>query len=161
MKFKFLQKKQVALVALTLVVMLGVWFVKSPFKNKQDNEPTNVVNAQISVFEDLRQAVLEQRAVEVASWDLILSDEDATLASKQMALNEKNALSDLTEKEVLLEVEVINMGFEDAFVHCTSNGVEVYVQTDEETATSALDIINLVYTHFSDAANVIVNFKNE
>lgn len=159
MKFKFLEKKQVALIALTFVVMLAVWFVKSPLKDKE--EPTNEVSVEVSFFDDLREAVLEQRAVEVATWDLILADENATLASKQMAVSQKNAISDLTEKEVLLEIEVINMGYEDAFVHCTDNGVEVYVKTDEESATSAIDIINLVYTHFDDAINVIVNFKDE
>lgn len=160
MKFKFLEKKQVALIALTFVVMLAVWFVKSPLKDKEE-EPTNEVSVEVSFFDDLREAVLEQRAVEVATWDLILADENATLASKQMAVSQKNAISDLTEKEVLLEIEVINMGYEDAFVHCTDNGVEVYVKTDEESATSAIDIINLVYTHFDDAINVIVNFKDE
>lgn len=160
MKFKFLEKKQIALIALTFVVMLAVWFVKSPLKDKE-KEQTNEVSLETSIFTDLREAVLEQRALEVATWDLILADESATLASKQMAVTQKNAISDLTEKEVLLEIEVINMGYEDAFVHCTENGVEVYVKTDEESATSAVDIINLVYTHFDDASNVIVNFKNE
>jgi hypothetical protein len=161
MKLKFLQKKQVALIALTFVVMLAVWFVKSPLRQKDKEEPTNEVNFEISIFEDLRDAVLEQRADEVASWDKILSDENSTLASKQMALAQKNAISDLTEKEVLLEVEVINMGYEDAFVHCTDAGVEVYIKADEESATSAVEIIQLVYSHFDDATNVIVNFKNE
>ena len=141
--------------------MLAVWFVKSPLRQKDKEEPTNEVNFEISIFEDLRDAVLEQRADEVASWDKILSDENSTLASKQMALAQKNAISDLTEKEVLLEVEVINMGYEDAFVHCTDAGVEVYIKADEESATSAVEIIQLVYSHFDDATNVIVNFKNE
>lgn len=161
MKFKFLQKKQVALIALTFVVMLAVWFVKSPLKDKDGDEPIDDVVLEISVFQELREAVLEQRATEVATWDLILSDENATLASKQMALAQKNAISDLTEKEVLLEVEVINMGYDDAFVHCTDSGVEVYVKVDEEAASSAIEIINLVYSHFDDAINVIVNFKND
>ncbi len=161
MKLKFLQKKQVALIALTFVVMLAVWFIKSPLRQKDKEEPTDEVNFEISIFEDLRDAVLEQRADEVASWDKILSDENSTLASKQMALAQKNAISDLTEKEVLLEVEVINMGYEDAFVHCTDAGVEVYIKADEESATSAVEIIQLVYSHFDDATNVIVNFKNE
>lgn len=161
MKFKFLQKKQVALIALTFVVMLAVWFVKSPLKDKDQDDNTNEVVLEVSIFQDLRDALNEQRAVEVASWDLILSDENATLASKQMALSEKTAISDLTEKEVLLEVEVINMGYEDAFVHCSEDGVEVYVKADEDSATSAIEIINLVYSHFSNATDVIVNFKNE
>ena len=75
MKFKFLQKKQIGLIALTFVVMLAVWFVKSPLTQKDKEGPTNEVNLEISIFENLREAVLEQRADEVATWDQILSDE--------------------------------------------------------------------------------------
>lgn len=162
MKNKFLEKKQIALIIVTLFIMVGVWFIKSPLKDKNNNQGNiNEVVNQISYFDDLREAVLEQRATEVANWDYILADETATLASKQLALSQKNALSDLTEKEVLLEIEVINMGYDDAFVHSTSDGVEVYIKTDEESATSAIEIINLVYSHFENASNVIVNFKTE
>ena len=161
MKNKFLQKKQLILRALTLVVMLAVWFIKSPLNSKGDEEPNINANTTISLFDDLREAVLEQRALEVASWDKILADETATVSSKQLAVSQKKAISDLTEKEVLLEIEVINMGFEDAFVHCTSDGVEVYVKVEEDSVASAVEIINLVYTYFDNAQNVIVNFREE
>lgn len=161
MKFKFLQKKQFILIALTFVIMLAVWFVKSPFKNNSGDEPLDETIIETSIFESLREAVLEKRASEVATWDSILADENATIASKQLAVAQKNALSDLTEKEVLLEIEVINMGYLDAFVHSTDDGVEVYVQAEEESATSAIEIINLVYQHFDKASNVVVNFKTE
>ncbi len=161
MKFKFLQKKQVWLIAFTFVIMLAVWFVKSPLSSKDNNEPTNEVVLETSIFSELRDAVSEQRATEVAGWDLILADDNATIASKQLALAQKNAISDLTEKEVLLEIEVINMGYLDAFVHSTSDGVEVYVHTEEESATSAIEIINLTYLHFENATNVVVNFQTE
>ena len=104
MKFKFLQKKQVWLIAFTFVIMLAVWFVKSPLSSKDNNEPTNEVVLETSIFSELRDAVSEQRATEVAGWDLILADDNATIASKQLALAQKNAISDLTEKEVLLDL---------------------------------------------------------
>lgn len=162
MKTKFLQKKQLILIVCTLVVMLCVWFAKSPLSASKDKDGDDIqVNTSVGIFDDLREAVLEQRAIEVASWDAILADESATVSNKQLAVSQKKAISDLTEKEVLLEIEVINMGYEDAFVHSTTNGVEVYVKVEEDSATSAVEIINLVYTHFEDAENVIVNFKTE
>lgn len=161
MKRKFFQKKQLVLIAMTVVIMMCVWFVKSPLFSKKDQTPVIETTTTTSIFEDLRNAVLDQRATEVATWDAILSDSNATVASKQTALVQKNALSDITEKEVILEIEVINMGFEDAFVHSTSSGVEVYVKVEEDSATSAIEIINLVYSHFDNAENVIVNFKTE
>lgn len=162
MKIKNIRTKQLALVIFTFVIMLAIWFVKSPLlASRNDDDNSNPVSGEVSTFASLREAILEQRAVETASWDLILADETATLASKQMALTQKTALSDLTEKEVLLEVEVINMGYEDALVHCTSDGVEVYVKAEEESGTAAIEIINAVYAKFTDAENVIINFKTE
>lgn len=164
MKIKNIKTKQFALIVFTFVIMLAIWFVKSPLLASNDKDKdgdSTQVNGQVSTFETLRDAVLEQRAKETASWDSILADETATLASKQLALTQKTAISDLTEKEVLLEVEVINMGYEDAFVHYTSDGVEVYIKAEEESATAAVQIINLVYEKFSDVENVIVNFKTE
>ncbi len=162
MKTKFLQKKQLILIVATLVVMLCVWFVKSPLNAFKDDDVDDIpTSTTVGIFDDLRNAVLEQRAIEVASWDAILADESATVSNKQLAISQKKAISDLTEKEVLLEIEVINMGYEDAFVHSTTNGIEVYVKVDDDSATSAVEIINLVYSHFEDAENVIVNFKTE
>ena len=160
---KNIKTKQLALVVATFVIMLAIWFVKSPLLASNNNLDDNLkpVDGDVSVFESLREAVLEQRAIETASWDMILADETATLASKQTALNQKTALSDLTEKEVLLEVEVINMGYEDAFVHCTSDGVEVYVMAEEESATAALEIISAVQSKFTNAENIVINFKTE
>lgn len=160
---KNIKTKQLALVVATFVIMLAIWFVKSPLLASNNNVDDNLkpVGGEVSVFESLREAVLEQRAIETASWDMILADETATLASKQTALNQKTALSDLTEKEVLLEVEVINMGYEDAFVHCTSDGVEVYVMAEEESATAALEIISAVQSKFTNAENIVINFKTE
>lgn len=162
MKIKNIKTKQLALVVFTFVIMLAIWFVKSPLLASNNNDDDlKPVTGSVSEFESLREAVLEKRAIEVASWDMILADETATLASKQVALTQKTALSDLTEKEVLLEVEVINMGYEDAFVHCTSDGVEVYVKAEEESAIAALEIIKAVQSKFTDADNVVINFKTE
>ena len=73
-------------------------------------------------------------------FDAVLADENATLASKELALQEKKALSALTEKEVLLEQKVINIGYRDAFVHSTSAGLEILVISDEKAPLFANEI---------------------
>lgn len=159
-----MKKRQFALIFMTLVIMLAVWYVKSPLnasKNKENDsgKTEEPVSAQVSEFAKLREAVREQRAVETASWDAIIADENATLANKQEAVLQKASISDLTEREVLLEIQVINLGYADAFIHYTVDGVEVHVLAEEESGSQAVEIINMVYSEFDDAPNVVVNFK--
>ena len=73
-------------------------------------------------------------------------------------MQEKKALSALTEKEVLLEQKVINIGYRDAFVHSTSAGLEILVISDEESAALANEIIQLAFLSF-DTDSIVVDFK--
>ena len=53
----------------------------------------------------------------------------------------------------------MNLGYQDAFVHYTEQGVEVIVVTPDASATAALDVIDIIYETFDKATNVVVNFK--
>jgi hypothetical protein len=94
----------------------------------------------------------------VVSLDAILADENASLVSKEIALKEKEALSALTEKEVLLELQVINSGYQDALVHASSSGIEVLVISDENSASKANEIILMTLASFENYDTVVVNF---
>ena len=70
MKITKIKTKQLVLVVATFVIMLAIWFVKSPLLALNNNVDDNLepVSGNVSVFESLREAVLEQRAIETASW---------------------------------------------------------------------------------------------
>lgn len=161
-----IKKNQFALIFLTIVTMLAVWYIKAPVSaDKNDPEDTEVIGTEESGrLEELalmREAIRNERSIAVISLDAVLADEEASLSSKEAALNEKKALSSLTEKEVLLELQVINIGYQDALVHATSNGIEVLVVSDEDSAAKANEIILMTLASFDTGYDtVVVNFMS-
>lgn len=159
-----MKKNQFALIFLTLVVMLAVWYIKSPLNkvDKGNNNPTDapVISTRVAALTSLRDSVCEERSLEVASLDTIIASADTTVLQKEEALNKKQSISDLTEKEVLLELTIMNLGYQDAFVHATKDGVEVIIVADEENADFVVEIIGEVMKSFEDTTNVVVNFKS-
>ena len=53
----------------------------------------------------------------LVSLNNIIADESATLVSKTSAIEQRDIISSLNEQEVLLETKVMNLGYQDAFVH--------------------------------------------
>ena len=144
--------------------MLAVWYIKSPLNkvDKGNNNPTDapVISTRVAALTSLRDSVREERSLEVASLDTIIASADTTVLQKEEALNKKQSISDLTEKEVLLELTIMNLGYQDAFVHATKDGVEVIIVADEENADVVVEIIGEVMKSFEDTTNVVVNFKS-
>lgn len=161
-----IKKNQFALIFLTIVTMLAVWYIKAPVSaDKNDPEDTEVIGTEesgrLEKLALMREAIRNERSIAVMSLDAVLADEEASLSSKEAALNEKKALSSLTEKEVLLELQVINIGYQDALVHATSNGIEVLVVSDEDSAAKANEIILMTLASFDTGYDtVVVNFMS-
>lgn len=160
-----IKKNQFALIFLTIVTMLAVWYIKSPVAADKENENTTPVitdeeEGRLEELTLMREAIRNERSLAVVSLDAILADEEATLASKEAALQEKEAISALTEKEVLLELQVINSGYQDALVHATDTGIEVLVVSDEDSAAKANEIILMTLLSFDSYDTVVVNFMS-
>ena len=156
-----MKKNQVALIFLTVITMLAVWYFKTPTAANTDEEPNIIVsttNTDSKKFEAMREAIREERSKAIEALNDIIADENASLVSINDAIAQKAELSSLTELEVLVETKVTNLGYSNAFVHSSVNGVEVIVIANESSSTEALDIINVVFENFSNAENVIVNF---
>jgi hypothetical protein len=163
-----MKKNQIALIFLTVITMLAVWLVKSPLLKAKTDSPlpasteTNIdTGSRLKEITEMRDALRDLRFAETASFDAVLADGNATLAAKSEAYNHKQELSDLTEKEVLMELRVINLGYEDAFVHSTSSGIEVLVVAEESSSAKASEIVNLVLQNFVKAQTVVVNFTTK
>ena len=160
------KKNQFVLIFLTIVTILTVWYIKTPLDAKTNGDVTNEEeiseNTRTEKFEKMRTAVRNERSLEVANYDSILASEEASVSEKEVAFNAKKALSSLTELEVLAELEIMNLGYNDAFVHATSYGVEVNVIADELSASKANEIILLTLATFDTSYDsVVVNFTSQ
>lgn len=160
-----IKKNQFALIFLTIVTMLAVWYVKAPISAKnENNEPASTTpttnTGRLESLTAMREAIRNERSILTASYDAILADENATISAKAEALSSKKAISALTEKEVLLELQVINLGYRDSFVHVSENGIEILVVSEEESASAANEIILMALQHFDNKYDdVVVNFS--
>ena len=161
-----IKKNQFALIFLTIVTMLAVWYIKAPVSaDKNNSDTTEVIESEdtgrLEELALMREAIRNERSLAVMSLDAVLADEEATLSTKEAALEEKKAISSLTEKEVLLELQVINSGYRDALVHATNNGVEVLVISDEDSVSKANEIILMTLASFdTEYDTVVVNFMS-
>jgi len=159
-----MKKNQFALIFLTLIVMLAVWYIKSPLTKKDASTPSDpddtYVSTRLDVLKSRREAITLERSTMVASLDSIIAGADTTVLQKEEALNKKQSLSDLTEKEVLLETFIMNLGYNDAFVYSSSEGLEIIVVADEENLDVALEIIQNANTSFVGEENIVVSFKS-
>lgn len=148
-----MKKNQIALLCLTAVIMLAVWYVKSPLNNKPSDGDIAVLNeptSRLAALTQMRDAIRDERNIETSKLDAVIASSTSTLNEKNNALYDKETLSDLTETEVLLELSIINLGYTDAFVHKTTQGVDVIVIADDLSASEVLDIMECVNTRFDD-----------
>jgi len=140
-----LKKNQLALILLTLVMMLTVYYIKNPFKSGEkgtdDDDDTNDVSGRLEKLAEKRLTLKNSRKELIVELDVIIASNDASVQEKAAALEQKNYLNQLTEKELLLELDIINKGYQDAFVHATEDGINVIVVADEHSVSAADEII--------------------
>ena len=158
-----MKKNQFALLCLTAVIMLAVWYIKSPLNNISGNHDDSVIvsgeSSRLDALKSMREALRKERSVQVAALDTIIASESTTIAQKNSAINEKQTISDTTEKEVIMELSIINLGYTDAFVHQTSSGVDILVIADSLSETEVVTIMNLTYSSFT-TDTVVVSYKS-
>ena len=161
-----LKKNQLVLILLTLVLMLTIYYIKSPFDKSDeeiqnpDNENTEVTSGRLEELQQLRVVLNEERTETVLGLDSIIADNKSTIAEKNAALEEKKYLNNLTEKELLLEIQIINKGYRDAFVHASDTGVTINVVASEHSVKAANEIIVMAMSGFDKVFdNVSVQFS--
>ena len=145
-----LKKNQLVIVLLTLVLMLSIYYIKSPFDNNdENNEPVGGeedVTGRLEELSALRLALNDERGLRMLELDAIIASSEATVSEKNVALEEKQYLNSLTEKELLLESLIKAYGFEDAVVviGLDSKNVNVIAKSADLTTDDAIKIYSII-----------------
>ena len=142
--------------------MLSVYFIKSPFSKDNENEApvSSEPTGRLEELQTLRVTLNEERTTQVMGLDAIIASSEKTVDEKKNALEEKRYINSLTEKELLLEVQIMNKGYQDAFVHATDTGVDITVISNTNSLSVANEIIVMALTGFTDlTGDVAVNFQ--
>lgn len=142
--------------------MLTVYFIKAPVKdNDPGDNPTTQTTGRLEVLSTMRLTIKNERNEKISELNNIIGSETATAAEINEAIEEKNRLNSITECELLLELEIINLGYQDAFVHVTDTGVDVTVISNEHSITKANEIIIMTIQEFDGKySDVCVEFES-
>lgn len=146
-----LKKNQLALILLTLVMMLTIYYIKQPFDKDDINDDTpgdNETGGRLSELQELRVLLRDERTQAVLGLDAVIADNEATIEQKNAALDQKKFINNLTEKELLMELQIIQKGFRDAFVHASDTGVNITVVAEEHSLSAANEIILMTMLGF-------------
>ena len=156
------KKNQLALILLTLVLMLTVYFIKTPVQsNDPGDDPSTQTNGRLEVLSTMRLTLKNERNEKISELNTIIGSDTATAAEINNAIEEKNRINAITECELLLELEIISMGYQDAFVHVTDVGIDVTVISDEHSVSKANEIIQKTLLEFDGKyTNICVEFES-
>ena len=157
------KKNQLALILLTLVMMLTVYFIKAPVQNNEPGEDpqTNQTTGRLEVLSTMRLTLKNERNEKISELNTIIGSDTATAAEINNAIEEKNRINAITDCELLLELEIISMGYQDAFVHVTDVGIDVTVISDEHSVSKANEIIQKTLLEFDGKyTNICVEFES-
>ena len=160
-----IKKNQFALVFLTLVTMLAVWYVKTPTQAEKEDTNVPVVDVietgRLNELAKMREELINERHDQMSVWNEVIASGDTSVQEKDNALKEKEKLSSLTELETIFELEVINLGYRDSFVKVNEHGVEILVVAEDDSYASANEIVLMAFNYFSDDyGDVVVTFKD-
>lgn len=154
------KKNQLALILLTLVLMLTVYFIKTPVKEKIKEGSNTPVAGRLEALSTMRLTLKNDRDEQLIALDNIIGSNTATASEINNAIEQKKSLNALTESELLLELEIIKLGYQDAFVHAKDYGVDVTVVANEHSVSKAREIINMTVLKFDGKySNVCVEFE--
>lgn len=148
-----MSKKRKIIVLSCMIALLAVTAIFNFMLTTENfaNNESVVVNSS-SYFTQYRNERLTTRNEELVQLDAIIASAEADSAEKNNALSMKMELTQITEKELLLENLIKAYGFEDAVVviGLESNNVNVIAKSAELTTDDAI----LIYSIVQEEANV-------
>lgn len=168
------------LTLLSLVAVISIYYVnqKTPmpfdglaiFDNAKETitlkEKSSEETAQKPVFaesyllEDMRMTVRNERSQITEQLRTKITSADYTSVEKNAAYEEMAQLTKKDSAEALMEMQIIALGYPDAFVRAEDDSVKVTVLTEDGQSTrQASEITYLVKSSWEAAKNVEVKFE--
>ncbi|GEN84217.1 hypothetical protein SLU01_25290 [Sporosarcina luteola] len=131
--------------------------VSSPVEGEADTKPVYADSMQL---EELRMQVQNERSDLKEQLRIKLSSADMTAEEKSAAYDEMDELIKRDSAEAMMEIQIRNLGYPDAFVRKDSGKVTVTVVSQDggHSTKMAAEITQYVMTSWEDARTVQVDF---
>lgn len=126
----------------------------------EDTDNQTPVFAESYLFDDMRMTVRNERSLRKDQLTTKIVSPGFTSEEKNQAYEEMDALTKQDSIEELMEMQIIALGYPDAFVKTENGQVNVRVLTkDGISKQQANEITHLVMTTWTEARNVTVDFE--
>ncbi|ERJ13779.1 SpoIIIAH-like family protein [Haloplasma contractile] len=158
-------QSKVTILMVTMIVMLSIYYFSLPngttdvVDNPTDDGTTQVDEEfKSEEFVTLRTQLETSRQDYISQLRLLLSDAEISVAEKSRALDTMQQLSKIQENELMMETDLVNAGYPDAFVHGTDNSVKVKVIGGNVELSEVNEIILMTKAQFGTDYKVTVEF---
>ncbi len=127
-----------------------------------DAEKTAPVFAEAVVFEEMRMTVRDERSKTGEQLLSKILSSDLTAEQKNEVYEEIGQLNKRASAEALMELQIIAMGYPEAFVYNEDGEVKITVLSQEgHSAKMAEEITHYVMTSWKDAKAVDITFTGD
>lgn len=152
---------KVTIFMVVMIVMLSVYYFFIPDK-EVDKATTTQPNSQNVIrseeYEQLRNDLEESRQTMITMLNGVLASTDVSVEDKNTAIESIQKIQTIAQNEGLLEIQVMNIGYDDVFVQKDDGVVNVSVYVDNLTVDEVNDIILMAKSQFGSDVDVTVKF---
>ena len=111
------------------------------------------------LFTALRLEIEDERSKLRQELNAIVASNNVSAEEKNKAIDRLQQLSNIAEKEAVLETLIKSKGYDDALVRAHENQVHITVKAKEHSEKAANEIIQLVQSEFGRVQDVAVRFQ--
>lgn len=154
-----MKKKKFTLFLIAVALLLTGYYYKI-YSREPEGEPLAPISStRYDDFVLLRDSIIASRTEELDRLSKVL-EEDQSMETKLIAVDNMREISSLTEAELSFEHVIKNLGFEDALVHVTNNMVNIQVLNEDFTLEDSVEIMTLSKTYFANEYKVSISHIN-
>ena len=111
------------------------------------------------LFTALRLEIEDERSKLRQELNAIVASNSVSAEEKSKAIDQLQQLSNIAEKEAVLETLIKSKGYDDALVRVHENQVHITVKAKEHSKKAANEIIQLVQSELGRVQDVAVRFQ--
>ena len=114
-----IKRNQVSLILLAVIMMLTIYYISTTPGNEDPVDEVSLIGdfETSEEYVTMRMSVEEERNQLILVFQDIIGDSGSSMDEKTLAINAMQEMVKTSEKEQLLDIEIVSFGYYDAFVH--------------------------------------------
>ncbi len=153
----------------SLILVLSIYYITMPselllttgnnINNKDDAEESTISVEESDILVALRVESDQKMASEIEDLQLVLTNTESSVEEKNKAYEKIKELNDTRGEEEKLENQVKETYKLDAYVKITDSGINVTVNSSENSNQLANNIMRTIQSNYNDYKYITVKFQ--